>query len=63
MMESGAEGERPAVLTVQEAAGYLRVSRSWVEHSDLPRVRLGRRVVFLREDLDSYMKARRTHAA
>lgn len=49
------------VLTTAEAAKYVGMSKSWVEHSDVPRVRLGRRVVFLRADLDAYLAARRTH--
>lgn len=54
------ETER-AVLTAKEAAAYLGMSVSWVEHSDLPRVRLGRAVRFRRVDLDAYVAARLTH--
>jgi hypothetical protein len=32
-----------------------------LERSDVPQVRLGRRVLFLRADLDAYLRQRRTH--
>jgi excisionase family DNA binding protein len=56
------EAER-AVLTAKEAAAYLGMSVSWVEHSDLPRVRLGRAVRYRRQDLDAYLAARLTHGS
>ena len=49
------------VMSVKDAAAYLGMSQSWLEHSDVPRVRLGRRVKFLKSDLDAYLAARRTH--
>lgn len=58
---TGAErsGVRPAALSFDAAAAYLGgVSRSWLEHSDVPRVRLGRRVVFRIVDLDAYLANR-----
>lgn len=58
----GSEAERGA-FSAKEAAAYLGMSESWVWHSDMPRVRLGRRVKFLRADLDAYLTQRRTHGA
>jgi predicted DNA-binding transcriptional regulator AlpA len=49
------------VFEFDEAAAFLKVSRSWLEHSDVPRARLGRRVVFLRSQLLAYVAARLTH--
>lgn len=60
MNEQRSEAERGA-FSAKEAATYLGMSESWLWHSDMPRVRLGRRVKFLRDDLDAYLKARRTH--
>lgn len=48
-----------AAFTVQEAANYIGMSQSYVEHSDIPRVRLGRAVRYLRSDLDAYLSQRR----
>lgn len=44
------------VLTVQEAADYLRMSKSWVqkELKHIPHFHLGTRLLFNREDLDSW---------
>ena len=49
----------PAALTAKEAARYIGMSLSWLEHSDVPRVRLGRAVRYLRSDLDLYLAQRR----
>ena len=48
-------------MSAKEAAAYLGMSVRWVWHSDIPRVRLGRRVKFLKADLDAYLEARKTH--
>jgi excisionase family DNA binding protein len=53
----------PAALTTKDAATYLSVSVSWLEHSDVPRVRLGRSVRYLRSDLDTYLAQRRDRDA
>lgn len=50
-------------LSAKDAAAYIDMSVSWLWHSDVPRIRLGRRVKFLRADLDAYLAARRTHGA
>ena len=49
----------PAALTAKEAAQYLGMSLSWLQHSDVPRVRLGAAVRYLRADLDVYLAQRR----
>lgn len=51
----------PFRFDMEGAAAYIGMSVSWLEHSDVPRVRLGRKVHFLREDLEAYMRARRSH--
>lgn len=48
-------------LSAKEAAAYIGMSVSWLWHSDIPRVRLGARVKWLREDLESYLRSRRSH--
>jgi predicted DNA-binding transcriptional regulator AlpA len=54
------EPERFA-LSADEAAAYIGMSRSWLWSSDIPRVRLGRSVKWLREDLEQYLRNHRTH--
>jgi predicted DNA-binding transcriptional regulator AlpA len=49
------------VFEFDEAAEFLRVSKSWLEHSDVPRAKLGRRVVFLRSQLLAYVALRLSH--
>ena len=48
-------------MNADEAARYIGMSVSWLWHSDIPRVRLGSRVKWLREDLEAYLRQRRTH--
>lgn len=50
------------VLEVKEAAAFIRMSEEWLERSDVPRAKLGRRVLFLRSELLAYVKARLTHS-
>lgn len=57
------EAERPAALTPKGAADYIGMSLSWLEHSDVPRVKLGRAVRYLRSDLDAYLAQRRDRDA
>lgn len=45
---------------MEEAARFLRVSPSWLQQSNVPRARLGRRVVYLRSQLLAYVEARLT---
>lgn len=55
--------EPVAALHVQEAAAYIGMSKSWLAHSDVPRVRLGRAVRYLVADLDAYLLQRRDRDA
>lgn len=52
-------GEPAELLDYDEAAAYLNMSRHWVVrhkgNGDLPFIKLGRRVLFWREDLDAYL--------
>ena len=51
------------LLTPAEAAALLAVRRSWVydatRHGELPCVRVGRHLRFLRSDLERWVSARR----
>lgn len=60
VQESGAER---GAMSAKVAAAYIDMSVRWLWDSDVPRVRLGRRVKFLRADLDAYLTQRRTHGA
>lgn len=53
----------PIALDVKAAARAIGMSESWLTHSDIPRVKLGSRTVFLVSDLTRYLEARRSHAA
>ena len=44
------------LLTVQEAAEYLKMSPNWLYGSGIPFVRLGRRRLYRRADLDSFIE-------
>jgi len=50
-------------LTAPQAADYLKVSLSWIRKKtasgELPHVKLGSRVVYVRDDLDDFMERRR----
>jgi predicted DNA-binding transcriptional regulator AlpA len=54
-------GSERFALDVTEASQYIGMSRAWLYASDIPRVKLGRSVKFLREDLEKYLRDRRTH--
>jgi 3-hydroxymyristoyl/3-hydroxydecanoyl-(acyl carrier protein) dehydratase len=49
---------RPGALGVEAAAQYIGMSVSWLQHSDVPRVKLGRRVLYRTMDLDRYLAQR-----
>lgn len=51
----------PFQFNAEDAAQYIGMSRAWLFASDIPRVRLGRSVKWLREDLEAYLRARRSH--
>lgn len=50
------KGDAPAVMTVQEAADYIKMSTSWLKKQlkDVPHFHLGTRLLFNKEDLDSW---------
>lgn len=56
---SGAESVAVAVLNYDKAAAYIGMSRSWLEHSNIPRVKQGTRVLFRIVDLDAHLAQRR----
>ncbi len=48
------------LLTIQEAATFLRLNkRTMYLRLDIPRVREGHRVLFLKEDLEAWVMAHR----
>jgi len=51
------------IYELREAAAFIRMSADWLEKSDVPRARMGRRIVFLRSELLAYVNARLTHSA
>jgi excisionase family DNA binding protein len=57
MNESFAPIDSP-LLTLEEAADYLRRSMDWMYHTgrnEIPVVKIGRRVMFEKRDLDAYI--------
>lgn len=60
-------GSIPSLLTIEEVAEILRVSKTsvyrLVERCELPFCRVGRTLRFTRKDLESYLAARRVGAA
>ncbi len=51
------------VYDVKEAAAFLRMSEDWLERSDVPRARMGRRILFLKSELLAYVAAHLTHSS
>ncbi len=49
------------LMSVEEAADYLGLSKSWIYQSDIPRVKLGRRRLYRPSDLNKYVSARVSH--
>jgi hypothetical protein len=49
------------VLDLAEAAQFLKMSEAWVEKSDIPRLRFGRAVRYLRSQLLAYATTHATH--
>lgn len=49
----------PELLNIQETAVFLRISthtlRAWIRQKRIPCVRLGRRVLLRREDVESFV--------
>ena len=51
------------ILTIDEAAGLLRVTkRTLYRLREIPRVRIGHRVMFLLEDVETWVRSRREGA-
>lgn len=50
------------VLEIREAARVLKMSPAWLEKSDVPRLRLGRAVRYLKSELLAYATAHLTHS-
>lgn len=49
------------VFDIEEAAEFIRVSRSMLERSDVPRAKFGTRVLFLRSQLLAAVAVRLSH--
>jgi hypothetical protein len=49
------------LLSVDDAAAHLGISKSWLYQSDVPFAKLGRRRLYRPEDLDGYVRARVSH--
>lgn len=58
-MNSHGEDE---VLDAKEASDVLKMSESWLEKSDVPRVKMGRAVRYLRSELIAYARAHLSHS-
>lgn len=60
-------GSVPPLLTIEDVAGILRLSKTsvyrLVERRELPFCRVGRNLRFTREDLETYLGARRVDSA
>jgi len=50
------------VLELKEAAAVLKMSTTWLEKSDVPRLKFGRAVRYLRSELLAYATAHLTHS-
>jgi excisionase family DNA binding protein len=53
---------RAGLLSVKEAAAYLSMSPNWLYGSGIPYARLGRRRLYRRADLDSYVEQHLSHS-
>lgn len=64
MAEYYSEKDLPVMLTVQEVAGFLRVSKNtaynFVNTGVIPSVKIGRQVRVYREDIIRYIKSPQT---
>ena len=48
------------ILTINEAATFLRTNkRTLYRHREIPRVRIGHKIMFLRNDLEEWVHSRR----
>lgn len=61
---SSTEGNIMTILTIDEAACILRVTkRTLYRLRAIPRVRIGHRIMFLQEDIEGWVKSRRDTGA
>jgi excisionase family DNA binding protein len=49
------------LLSVKEAAAYLRMSEGWIYQSGIPFAKLGRRRLYRRSDLDHFVEQHLSH--
>lgn len=54
---------RDGLLSVKEAATYLKMSPNWLYGSGIPFARLGRRRLYRRTDLDSFVEQHLSHTS
>ena len=52
-----------ALMSVKDAAAHLGMSEGWIYGSGLPCVKLGRRRMYRRIDLDSFIEQNLTHGS
>lgn len=50
------------VLAAREAAALLKMSPSWLEKSDVPRIKMGKAVRYLKSELIAYARAHLSHS-
>ena len=64
-MEGPAKQGKPrdGLLSVKESAAYLNVSPNWLYQSGIPFARLGRRRLYRRGDLDSFVEQHLSHGS
>ena len=67
VVEQHDPGSLPSLLTIEEMADILRLSKTsvyrLVQRRELPFCRVGRNLRFSREDLEAYLAARRVSSA
>ena len=47
-----------SVLDRNETAVYLRISKGKLDHLNIPKAKIGRRVVFRKSDIEAWLSAR-----
>lgn len=64
MADYFSEKELPVMMTIQELAGFLRVSKNtaynFVNSGTIPSVKIGRQTRIYREDIVRYVKSAQT---
>jgi excisionase family DNA binding protein len=55
--------EKPEMMTIEETAKLLRITRQtlydWTKKKEIPSYKLGRRVLYKREEIDEYLRKQR----